>query len=256
MSILQGKTILVTGASSGIGKATAEALAREGAKLIITARRETLLKEVAAGLPTPTHALVLDARDREAIAPALASLPKEFSTIDGLVNNAGLALGLHGTAEAEWSDWETMIETNIVGLIAMTRQVLPGMKARGGGHVVNISSIAGNYHYPGSNVYGASKAFVTYFSLAMRADLQGTNVRVTNIEPGMTETEFSQVRFHGDTARAATVYQGVTPLSAEDIAETVRWAMTQPAHVNINRIEVMPTCQAPGGPMVHRAAKN
>lgn len=249
---LKGKTVLITGASAGFGKATAEALAREGARLILTGRREELLKEVAKSLKTDTHVLVFDVRDRKEMQTALASLPKEWRDIDVLVNNAGLALGLSSADEADFADWQTMIDTNIVGLIAMTREILPGMKKRGRGHVVNISSMAGSYHYAGANVYGASKAFVTYFSLALRADLLGQNIRVTNIEPGMAETEFSEVRFHGDKEKAKLVYQGIEPLRPEDVAETVRWAIAQPANVNINRIEVMPVMQAPGGPRVHR----
>lgn len=247
------KTILITGASAGIGKATAEALAKEGHRLILTGRRGAQLREVAASLTVPTHCLVFDVRDRAAIQPALASLPTEFSAIDGLVNNAGLALGLSPFDQCDFTDWETMIETNILGLLAITQAIVPGMKQRGRGHIVNISSTAGNYQYPGANVYGASKAFVTYLSLAMRSDLLGTPVRVTNIEPGMVETDFSNVRFKGDRQRAEAVYQDTSPLQAEDVAETVRWALAQPPHVNINRIELMPTTQAPAGLAVHRA---
>jgi 3-hydroxy acid dehydrogenase/malonic semialdehyde reductase len=246
------KTILITGATAGIGRATAELLAKEGARLIITGRREALLRELAESLPVPTHAMVLDVTDRDSIAPALAALPPEFQAMDALVNNAGLALGLESADQASLADWETMVETNILGLLAMTRAILPGMKARRRGHIVNLSSIAGSYAYPGANVYGASKAFVTHFSSNLRSDLLGTPIRVTNIEPGMVETEFSNVRFKGDEARAGAVYEGTTPLSAQDIAETIRWALAQPAHVNINRIEIMPVCQALGGPKVHR----
>lgn len=246
------KTALVTGASAGFGKAIAEALANDGYRLIITGRREDRLKELATTLKVPTHILAFDVRDRAATQAALASLPKEFQQIDVLVNNAGLALGLESADEANWDDWETMVETNILGLLAMTREILPGMKKRGSGHIVNISSIAGSYHYAGGHVYGGTKAFVTYFSLALRADLVGAPVRVTNIEPGMAETEFSVVRFKGDVNKADAVYQGIEPLSAEDVAEAVRWALAQPAHVNINRIELMPTMQAPAGLKVHR----
>lgn len=248
------KTILITGASAGIGKATAELLAREqGVRLILTARRGDKLKEVAASLPCETHLLTFDIRDREASLAAIRGLPEAWKPIDVLVNNAGLALGLEPFQEANFEDWQVMVETNILGLLAVTREILPGMKARGRGHIVNLSSIAGTYHYPGAHVYGASKAFITYLSLAMRSDLLGTPIRVTNIEPGMVETEFSMVRFKGDERRAGSVYAGAEPLTAEDIAETIRWSIAQPAHVNINRIEVMATCQAPGGPKVHRA---
>jgi 3-hydroxy acid dehydrogenase/malonic semialdehyde reductase len=246
------KTILITGASSGIGKATAEALAREGARLIITGRRVELLKEIAAALPTQTHVLEMDVRDRAGTLAALESLPPQWQEIDVLVNNAGLAQGLAPFDISDFADFETMIETNILGLLTMTRAILPGMKARGRGHIVNIASIAGSYHYPGGHVYGATKAFVTYLSLGLRADLIGSPVRVTNIEPGMVETDFSVVRFKGDRQRAGAVYQGLEPLRPEDIAETVRWSLAQPPHVNIDRIEVMPVMQAPAGLAVHR----
>ncbi len=246
------KTILITGASAGIGKATAQALAREGARLIITGRRVEMLKEIAAALPAETHVLPMDVRDRAGTLAALESLPGAWQEIDVLVNNAGLAQGLASFDASDFADFETMVETNILGLLTMTRAILPGMKARGRGHIVNIASIAGSYHYPGGHVYGATKAFVTYLSLALRADLVGSPVRVTNIEPGMVETDFSLVRFKGDRQRAGAVYKGVEALTAQDIAETVRWSLAQPAHVNINRIEVMPVMQAPAGLAVHR----
>jgi 3-hydroxy acid dehydrogenase/malonic semialdehyde reductase len=247
------KTILITGASAGIGKATAQLLAKEnGMRLILTARRAETLKEVAATLPCETHLLTFDVRDKAATIAAMEGLPEAWRDIDVLVNNAGLALGLEPFDTADTSDWDVMIETNIMGLLTMTRAVLPRMKARGRGHVINISSTAANYHYAGAHVYGASKAFVTYLSLALRSDLLGTPIRVTNIEPGMTDTEFSMVRFKGDSTRASAVYADVEPLHAEDIAETIRWVMAQPAHVNVNRIELMATCQAPAGLKVHR----
>lgn len=247
------KTILITGASAGIGKATAELLAQEGnVRLILTARRAEKLKELAATLPCETHLLTFDIRDKVATLAAIRGLPDDWKPVDVLVNNAGLALGLESFEVANPDDWQVMIETNILGLLTLTREVLPAMKARGRGHIVNLSSIAGTYHYPGAHVYGASKAFITYLSLAMRSDLLGTPIRVTNIEPGMVDTEFSMVRFKGDESRADAVYANSEPLHAEDIAETIRWAIAQPAHVNINRIELMATCQAPGGPKVHR----
>lgn len=247
------KTILITGASAGIGKATAEMLAKEkGMRLILTARRRDKLEELAATLPCETHLLIFDIRDHQASVAAIQNLPKEWQAIDVLVNNAGLALGLTPIEDSNPADWQTMIETNVLGLLTMTREILPGMKARGRGHIVNLSSIAGTYHYAGANVYGATKAFITYLSLAMRADLLGQPVRVTSIEPGMVETDFSMVRFKGDEAKAKAVYEGAKPLQAHDIAETIRWAITQPAHVNINRIELMATCQAPSGFAVHR----
>lgn len=247
-------TVLITGATAGIGRATAELLAREGHRLILTGRREALLQELAASLPVPTHCLAFDIADRAAREAALASLPAEFAAIDVLVNNAGLALGLEPADRTNLDDWETMVHTNILGLIGTTRVLLPGMKARGCGHIINLSSIAGTYPYAGGNVYGATKAFVTQFSLNLRADLLGSPIRVTNIEPGMVETEFSNVRFKGDQQRAGAVYEGVQPLTADDIAETIRWSIAQPPHVNINRIELMPVMQAPGGPQVSRSA--
>lgn len=248
------KTILITGASAGIGKATAELLAQEkDVRLILTARRVEKLKELAATLPCPTHLLTFDIRDKAATLAALRGLPDDWENIDVLVNNAGLALGLEPFDAANPDDWQVMVETNIMGLLTMTRELLPAMKARGRGHIVNLSSIAGSYHYPGAHVYGASKAFITYLSLAMRSDLLGSPIRVTSIEPGMVDTEeFSLTRFKGDPQRAGAVYEGAEPLHAEDIAETIRWVIAQPPHVNINRIELMATCQAPGGPKVHR----
>lgn len=250
------KTILITGATSGIGKAAAELLAAEGHHLILTGRRTERLEALTTQLKEKnnarTRSVQMDVRDRESTLAAIHALPAEWQQIDVLVNNAGLAQGIGAADAALWSDWQTMIETNIMGLLTLTREILPGMKARGRGHIVNISSMAGSYHYPGANVYGATKAFVTYLSLALRADLLGSPVRVTNIEPGMTETEFSEVRFHGDETKASAVYEGIAPLTAQDIAETIRWAINQPAHVNINRIELMPTMQAPAGVAAHR----
>lgn len=248
-------TILITGASSGIGKATAELLAKEtDVRLILTARRSDKLQELAKTLPCETHLLTFDVRDKEATLAAIRNLPHAWQSIEVLVNNAGLALGLEPFDEANPEDWQVMIDTNITGLLTLTREILPGMKARGRGHIVNLSSIAGTYHYPGAHVYGASKAFITYLSLAMRSDLLGSPIRVTSIEPGMVDTEeFSLTRFKGDRQRADAVYANAEPLHATDIAETIRWAIAQPPHVNINRIEIMATCQAPGGPKVWRA---
>lgn len=246
------KTILITGASAGIGKATAELLSAEGHRLILTGRRAGKLAELAASLECDVHLLSFDVRDREASLAAIRSLPEAWREIDVLVNNAGLALGLEAFDEANYDDWQVMVDTNLMGVLSMTREILPGMRARGRGHIINLSSIAGSYHYPGAHVYGASKAFLTYLSLALRSDLLGSPIRVTSIEPGMVDTEFSMVRFKGDQERAAKVYAGAEPLHAEDIAETIRWSIAQPAHVNINRIELMATCQAPGGPKVHR----
>lgn len=247
------KTILITGATAGIGRATAELLAKQGdCRLILTGRREGLLNTIAKSLPVETLALPMDVRERAATLAALQTLPPEWKEIDVLVNNAGLALGLESFDKADFADWQTMVETNILGLLTVTQEILAGMKARKCGHVVNVGSIAGSYHYAAGHVYGASKAFVNYLSLALRADMVGSPVRVTNIEPGMTETEFSLVRFKGDETKADSVYKGIEPLVAADIAETIRWAIAQPPHVNINRIEVMPVMQAPAGLAVHR----
>jgi 3-hydroxy acid dehydrogenase/malonic semialdehyde reductase len=192
-------------------------------------------------------------RDRDAVAAAVANLPPAFAEVDLLVNNAGLALGLEPANAALLDDWEQMVDTNIKGLMYMTRALLPGMVARRRGHVINIGSVAGEWPYPGGNVYGASKAFVRQFSLNLRADLLGSKVRVTDIEPGLCAgTEFSNVRFHGDDARAAKVYDNTQPLTAEDIADTVHWVAMRPAHVNINTLSLMPVDQAFGGMAIHR----
>ncbi len=238
------KTVLITGASSGFGEAIARRFAEMGFSLVLAARRLERLQQLSESLPANCFLIQLDVRDRKAVERAIDDLPDEFSTIDILINNAGLALGLGPAHEADLDDWDTMIDTNIKGLTYVTRAVLPGMVARQSGHVVNMGSIAGDWPYPGGNSYGASKAFVKQFSLNLRADLQGKNVRVTNIEPGLAQTEFSVVRFHGDQQKADSIYEGLKPLLPADIAETVIWATSLPEHVNINRIEVMPTCQS------------
>lgn len=237
-------TVLVTGATSGFGEAITRRFAKAGAKVILVGRRKDRLDRLAHEFGTRALALVADVRDLDGIARAIADLPKDFAAIDVLVNNAGLALGLEPAQSAHMDDWTTMIDTNCKGLVAMTRAVLPGMVARDRGHVINIGSVAGSYPYPGGNVYGATKAFVHQFSLNLRADLLGKNVRVTSLEPGMAETEFSLVRFKGDSERARTPYQGLTPMTADDIAEAVFWVVTLPRHVNINLIEMMPVQQA------------
>lgn len=243
---------LVTGATSGFGRAIALLLAEHGWRVVVTGRREDRLLELARSLGERCHAIVLDARDRRAVFSSLRSLPPPFDALDVLVNNAGLALGLEKAAEADLDDWDTMVDTNIKGVLYATRAVLPGMVARGRGHVVSIGSAAATWPYPGGNAYGASKAFVQQFSNNLRADLLGTGVRVTNVEPGLAETEFSIVRFKGDAARAKAVYRGTQPLTAEDIAGIVYWVVTLPPHVNVNRLEVMPTDQAWGPLAVHR----
>lgn len=246
-------TVFVTGASAGFGAAIARRFAREGWRVIATARRADRLAELKDELGDAVHTAVLDVRDPEAITALLAGLPPRFAEIDVLVNNAGLAKGLGPAQDADLDDWDTMIDTNVTGLVHVTRAVLPGMVQRGRGHVINIGSTAASYPYPGGNVYGATKAFVHQFSLNLRADLPGTGVRVTCVEPGLVGgTEFSVVRFDGDQRKANQVYAGVDPLTADDVAESVYWASNQPAHVNINLIELMPVAQSSGPLAIHR----
>ncbi|MBB4689436.1 SDR family NAD(P)-dependent oxidoreductase [Amycolatopsis jiangsuensis] len=238
------KTVFVTGASAGFGAAIARRFVAEGARVVAAARSAERLTELAGELGDAVLPLALDVRDSDAVAQAVAGLPDAWSDIDVLVNNAGLAKGLEPAHEAKLADWDQMIETNVTGLVHLTRAVLPRMVERGRGHVINLGSIAGTYPYPGGNVYGATKAFVHQFSLNLRSDLHGTGVRVTNVEPGLSGgTEFSAVRF-GDRAKADQVYAGTTPLTADDIAESVYWAASQPAHVNVNVIELMPVVQS------------
>lgn len=236
----------ITGATSGFGAACARLFAANGWHLILCGRRRERLNalrdELAAAVPV--RAFPLDVRDEAAVGAAVASLPAEFAEVDLLLNNAGLALGLEPAHRCDMEDWQRMVDTNIKGLMYCTRAILPGMVARDRGHIVNIGSVAGTYPYPGGNVYGATKAFVKQFSLNLRADLLGTRVRVTNVEPGLAESEFSLVRFKGDDAKAARTYEGARPLQPEDIADIVYWAATRPAHVNLNSVEVMPVCQA------------
>ncbi|SFF52674.1 3-hydroxy acid dehydrogenase / malonic semialdehyde reductase [Fontimonas thermophila] len=245
--------VFVTGASAGFGAAIARRFIATGARVIIAGRRGERLRRLAAELGPLALPVSLDVRDKTAIDTVLAGLPAAFADIDVLVNNAGLALGLDPAHKARLEDWEQMVDTNIKGLMYMTRALLPGMVARQRGHIVNIGSIAGEWPYPGGNVYGATKAFVRQFSLNLRADLLGTRVRVTDIEPGLSGgTEFSVVRFHGDAAQAAKVYENTTPLSAEDIADIVHWVVTRPPHVNVNTLSVMPVDQAFAPLAVHR----
>lgn len=236
--------VLVTGASSGFGAAIARRFVKQGHRVIAAARRTDRLAALAAELGQHLLPVALDVTDKASIDRMLAELPAEWQAIDVLVNNAGLALGLEPAQAAHLQDWETMIATNCQGLVWMTRALLPQMVERGSGHVINIGSVAGSYPYPGGNVYGATKAFVEQFTLNLRADLVGTGVKATNIAPGMAGgTEFSNVRFKGDDASAAKVYEGTQALTADDVAEAAYWAATLPAHVNINQIEMMPTCQ-------------
>ncbi|THB74545.1 MAG: SDR family oxidoreductase [Desulfobulbaceae bacterium] len=239
------KTIMITGATSGFGKATAQLFAENGWQLIITGRRQDRLEALAKELGSE-KALIscFDVRNQQEVDQAVENLPKRFSEIDVLVNNAGLALGLEMAHEANLEDWETMVDTNIKGLLYMTRKVLPIMVKQNRGHVINVGSVAGDYPYPGGNAYGATKAFVSQFTNNLIADLKGIAVRVTNIEPGLAETEFSKVRFKWDEEKADQVYQNAAPLTATDIAEAIYWAADRPPHVNINRIEIMPKCQS------------
>ncbi|HTN66874.1 MAG TPA: SDR family NAD(P)-dependent oxidoreductase [Burkholderiaceae bacterium] len=236
--------VLITGATSGFGAQMARKFVQNGHKVIATGRRQERLEQLAAQLGAQVLPLVLDVTSQASIDAALAALPAEWREIDVLVNNAGLALGVAPAQDAALDDWETMIDTNCKGLVAMTRRLLPAMVARGNGLVINIGSTAGAYPYPGGNVYGATKAFVDQFTLNLRADLVGTGVRATNIAPGLVGgTEFSNVRLKGNDAAAAKVYEGTVALNPDDIAETAYWIATLPPHVNINYIEMMPTCQ-------------
>ncbi len=240
-------TVLITGATAGFGEAMARRFVRDGHRVIAAGRRADRLEALAHELGGALLAFPLDVTDAVAVAALPGSLPAEWQAVDVLVNNAGLALGTAPAFQANLGDWETMVATNVTGLIRLTHAILPGMVARDRGHVVNLSSSAATYPYPGGNVYGATKAFVTQFSLNLKADLVGTGVRVTDLEPGLVGgSEFSRVRFGGDAEKAAAVYAGTTPLSPEDIAEAVAWVIGLPRHVNINRMEMMPTCQAPG----------
>ena len=248
------KTILITGASSGFGEACARIFATEGNSLILAARSLAQLEATAAELTqaTAVHCIKLDVTDSEAVNQLIKQLPEAFKKIDILINNAGLALGLEPAHEANLDDWETMIDTNIKGLVRMTRAVLPGMVERNLGHIINIGSIAGSWPYPGGNVYGSTKAFVQQFSRSLRSDVLGKHIRVSNIDPGLADTNFSTVRMKGDSNKADQVYSGTQPLSAEDIAEIIFWVTSVPAHVNINTLVVMPTCQAWGPLLVNR----
>jgi NADP-dependent 3-hydroxy acid dehydrogenase YdfG len=247
MTSIKNQIVLLTGASSGIGAACAKVLANAGAKLILAARRLERLQELVSTLDetsVETHLLQLDVRDRSAVESAISSLPPSWADIDILINNAGLSRGLDKLHEGSIEDWEEMIDTNIKGLLYLTRFVVPGMVSRGRGHVVNLGSIAGHQTYPGGNVYCGTKAAVKAISEGLKQDLLGTTVRVTSVDPGMVETEFSEVRFHGDRDRAQKVYQGVTPLTPDDVADVIFFCVTRPSHVNINEVVLMPVDQA------------
>jgi 3-hydroxy acid dehydrogenase/malonic semialdehyde reductase len=240
-------TALVTGATAGFGAAITRRLVQAGHRVIATGRRAERLDALAAELGGAVLPFPLDVTDAAAVSALPGSLPEGWREVDLLVNNAGLALGLDPAFKSDIAQWDQMVATNITGVMHMTRALLPGMVARNRGHVVNIGSTAGVYAYPGGHVYGGTKAFVAQFTLNLKADLVGTFVRVTAVEPGMVGgTEFSSVRFGGDTDKAAGVYRGVEPMTADDVAEAVMWVVSLPRHVNINRVEMMPTCQASG----------
>ncbi|WP_338863204.1 SDR family NAD(P)-dependent oxidoreductase [Myxococcus stipitatus] len=245
--------VLVTGASAGFGKAIARRFIQEGARVIATGRRLDLLEALRTELGERLLPVKLDVTERDGVKQVLGTLPAEFAEVDVLVNNAGLALGLEAAQAARVEDWDVMVDTNVKGLLYCTHAVLPGMVARNRGHIVNMGSVAADFPYPGGNVYGATKAFVQQFSLNLRADLLGTAVRVTDIEPGLVGgTEFSNVRFRGDDTKAASIYANTQPLTPEDIADAVHWVTTRPAHVNINIMSLMPVAQAFGPLAVKR----
>jgi NADP-dependent 3-hydroxy acid dehydrogenase YdfG len=242
-----GRVALVTGATSGFGAAVSRRIHAGGGRVVAVGRRrdrlDALEAELGDGRLLPR---ALDLTDSEAIQRAIATLPADFAAVDTLFNNAGLALGMASAQTARIDQWRQMIATNVSAVTELVHAVLPGMVERARGDIVNMASVAANYPYPGGNIYGATKAFVRQFSLNLRADVVGTGVRVTSIEPGMCETEFSVVRFDGDQRAADQVYAGMTPLSADDIADTVIWILRQPRHVNVNTIELMPMQQAFG----------
>jgi NADP-dependent 3-hydroxy acid dehydrogenase YdfG len=251
---MSGKIIMITGASSGFGAACARAFAVKGNRLILAARRlEKLLKlQEELSDRVAVHVAALDVQDSKAVQNCVSGLPQEFCEIDVLVNNAGLALGLESADQASLEDWDTMVDTNIKGVMYCTRTVLAGMVARNRGHIINIGSTAGAWPYPGGNVYGGTKAFVEQFTRNLRADLLGSRVRATCIAPGMAETEFSSVRFKGDQQKADKVYEGTEPLTSEDIASIIKWVSDQPEHVNVNHLEVMSVYQSWGHLAVYR----
>jgi serine 3-dehydrogenase len=251
---LKNKIILITGASSGIGAACAEQFAAQGAKLILIARRQERLTELTERLKPyqiPVLVQTLDVTSQEAVQQFIANLPSEWQAIDALINNAGLAAGLDKLYQADITDWEAMINTNVKGLLYVSRYVVPGMVARNAGHIINIGSIAGHQNYAGGSVYCGTKAAVNSITQCLKLDLTGTAVRVTTIDPGMVETEFSQVRFKGDNQRAEQVYKGMIPLTANDIADAIVYCATRPAHVNILEMILLPTAQS-AATVVHR----
>ena len=247
------KTALITGATSGFGRAAARRFIAEGWQVIATGRREDRLQQLRDELGDALHPARFDIRDEAAMRAALAALPERFRSIDLLLNNAGLAQGTKPAQDALLSDWRTMIDTNITALVTLTHALLPTLIERRGA-IINISSTAATYPYSGGNAYGGSKAFVSQFSLGLRADLHGTGVRVTALEPGMAETEFTLVRTHGDAAASDALYNSAEPMTAEDIADTIFWVATLPPHLNVNRLEMMPTRQSFAGFQVARGS--
>jgi serine 3-dehydrogenase len=248
------KTAFITGATSGFGLASARRFAEAGWRIVATGRRDDRLQELAGQIGRKrVHAAAFDIRDPAAMQAAIDALPEGFRNIDLLVNNAGLAQGTAPAQDADLDDWRTMIDTNVTALVTLTRALLPNLIARRGA-IVNVSSTAANYPYPGGNVYGGTKAFVSQFSLNLRTDLHGTGVRVTTLEPGMAETEFTLVRTHGDQAASDALYRGAQAMTADDIADTIFWIASLPSHLNVNRLELMPVSQSYAGFQVHRQA--
>lgn len=246
------KIVLITGATSGIGLACARKFAENGDKLILTGRNESRLAEIKKELATEVLTLAFDVRDREQAKKCISELPAEWQQIDVLVNNAGLALGLEPEYEGSLEDWETMIDTNIKGLLTMTRLVVPGMVQRNSGHIINVGSVAGDAAYAGGNVYCATKAAVKALSDGLRIDVANTAIRVTNLKPGLVETNFSNIRFRGDNDRAANVYKGIKPLTGDDIADVAVFAANAPAHVQIAEVLILATHQASGSVIVRK----
>jgi len=241
---LQDRIVFITGASSGIGEACARAFAAQGAKLVLCARRYERLQKLAEALPVPTHIIKLDVTDRGAVESSIAGLPADFRAIDILINNAGLSRGLSKFQEGSIDDWEEMINTDIKGVLYVTRAVLPGMIERQRGHVINLGSVAGHYAYQNGAVYCLAKAAIKSLTESLKQDLLGTPIRVSSVDPGLVETEFSIVRFHGDVERAKKVYEGVRPMTADDVADAIVFCATRPPHVNINFIMMMAVGQS------------
>jgi 3-hydroxy acid dehydrogenase / malonic semialdehyde reductase len=246
--------VFITGATAGFGQVTARKFAKDGAKVIGTGRRKNRLDELHAELGDAFLPLAFDVGKRAEVERAIASLPPDFAAVDVLINNAGGAIGLDPGQSANLDDWDAMIDANVKGLVYCTRLLLPGMVERNRGHIVNLGSVAAEWPYPGGNVYCGAKAFAHQFSFCLRADLFGTAIRVTDVQPGLVGgTEFSEVRFKGDQKRAQAVYEGTQPLTPDDIADIIHWVATRPAHVNVNSIQIMPVTQAFGALPVYRS---